>query len=169
MRVLRSVFAVVFFVLGVFVASANIHDVELIYLPAVGVLGMPAPLSVSVPLFLVVLSALVIGVLLGGLAAIMEQARLRLGLRRARKDAARALEERGKAEALLDNATAETAGLAAEIAELREELAAAGESETAKEPLSAFLDSAEGQVSGESESGSGDLSSDEGSKADRTS
>ena len=35
MRVLRSVFAVVFFVLGVFVASANIHDVELIYLPAV--------------------------------------------------------------------------------------------------------------------------------------
>ncbi len=142
MRVLRSILMVVFFIAGVFIAAANVHDVDLIYLPAVPLVGLTSSLSVHVPLFLIVLTSLVAGVLFGGLAAILEQARLRLGLRRARKDADRALQEEGKAVALLDNAKAEAAGLQAEIAELREELRAAGEVVTSQEPLSAFRDSA---------------------------
>ena len=82
----------------------------------------------------------VAGVLLGGLAAILEQTRMRMGLRRARKECDLAVDEREKATALLDNAAAEAAGLRSELAELREELRAAGETQLVEEPLTAFSD-----------------------------
>ena len=141
MRVLRSISIVLLCIAGVFIASANVHIVELFYLhPAAEIGSWPTERSVSVPLFLVVIVTLVAGVLLGGLAAILEQVRLRTGLRRARKERDRAVDEQGKAAALLDNASAEANGLRAEITELREELRAAGETDMAEEPLSAFLD-----------------------------
>ena len=79
-------------------------------------------------------------VLLGGLAAILEQTRMRMGLRRARKESDFAVDEREKATALLDNAAAEAAGLRSELAELREELRTAGETQLVEEPLTAFSD-----------------------------
>jgi uncharacterized integral membrane protein len=140
MRVLRSISIALLCIAGVFIASANVHTVELFYLPAADIGGWPTARSVSVPLFLVVIVTLVAGVLLGGLAAILEQLRLRTGLRRARKERDRAVDEQGKAAALLDNVSAEADGLRAEITELREELRAAGEIGMAEEPLTAFLD-----------------------------
>jgi hypothetical protein len=74
---------------------------------------------VELPLFLVVIGSLAAGVLLGGLGAVLEQVRLRTGLRRARKDRDRALSEQGKADALLEGARAEITGLQAEIDEMR--------------------------------------------------
>jgi len=143
MRVLRSIAIALLCIAGVFVASANVHLVELFYLPAANISGWPAERSVSVPLFLLVIVTLVAGVLLGGLAAVLQQVRLRTGLRRARKERDRAVAEQGKAAAMLDNAKAEADGLRAEIAELRDELRAAGEIEKADEPLSAFVDADE--------------------------
>ena len=140
MRILRSLTIALLFIGGVFVASANVHSVELFYLPATGIAGWPVVRSIHMPLFLVVIATLVGGVLLGGLAAVLDQVRSRTGLRRARKERDRAVAEEGKAAALLDNALAETEGLRAEVAELREQLRAAGESEAAEAPLTAFLD-----------------------------
>ena len=138
MRVLRSVGTVLLFIAGVFIASANTQLVTVVYLPAVPAFGLPSEFSIGIPLFLLILGALVAGVLLGGLAAILEQTRMRLGLRRARKDRDLAVDEREKATALLDNAAAEAAGLRSELAELREELRAAGETQLVEEPLTAF-------------------------------
>jgi len=140
MRVIRSVVMVMLFLVGVFVANANMHTVDVTYLPSAPALGLPVGATITVPLFLVVLVTLAVGVLLGGLVAILEQAQLRLGLRRARKERDRAVEEQAKATALLENANSDAAGLRAELAELRAELRAAGESVKADEPLSPFLD-----------------------------
>lgn len=146
MRVIRSILVVLLFLVGVFVANANMHSVDLTYLPSAPALGFTGGATISVPLFLVVLVTLAVGVLLGGLVAILEQAQLRLGLRRARKERDRAVEEEGKAVVLLETANEAAAGLRAEIAELREELRKAGEVEVAEEPLTAFLDSPPAQA-----------------------
>jgi uncharacterized integral membrane protein len=82
----RNLALFVVFVAAVYVASANVEPVEIVYLPATGVQGAWAARSVELPLFVVVLAALVLGAVIGGLTALYEQGRLRLALRRALRD-----------------------------------------------------------------------------------
>ena len=116
MKTLRTVLICLLFVAAVFVSSANVHLVELVYLPAIGIENTWAPRALHAPLFVVVLGALVLGALLGGAAALFEQARLRLALRHARKTT-------DKATAELDDARDARARDAAEAARLRQDLA----------------------------------------------
>ena len=116
MKTLRAVVVCLLFVAAVFVASANVHVVEIVYLPAIGIESTWAPRALHAPLFVIVLGALLVGALLGGAAALFEQTRLRLGLRQARKAAAKAAEDS-------EAARAEGMRAAEEIARLRRELA----------------------------------------------
>ena len=148
MRVLRAVFGVLLFVAAVFVASANVHNVELFYLPNIDVAGWPELRSVELPLFLIVLSFLTLGVILGGLAAILQQVALRAGMRRAGKLRDRALKDKAAAEALLDTAQDEANDARAELAEVKAELERARREASDAlidddEPLSAFVEAAE--------------------------
>lgn len=85
MKILRNVLLCVLFVVAVFVSSANVQLVEIVYLPATGLESGWQPRSIQLPLFVIVLGALGIGALLGGAAGLFEQGRLRLALRQARK------------------------------------------------------------------------------------
>ena len=85
MKVLRVIFAVVLFVAAVFVSTANMHDVA-IMLPRVPVEGWPLAGELHAPLFMVILTSLVVGVVITGLATLFEQIRLRTVARRARKE-----------------------------------------------------------------------------------
>jgi hypothetical protein len=138
MRIIRSILLALLFLVGVVVASANVHLVELVIFPDLGIEALPNKISIELPLFVIVITALGGGVLLGGLAAALEQIRLRHGLRRARKERDRALEEQGKADALLDAARGEADGLRAQISELSAELAEARGG--LDEPLSPFVE-----------------------------
>jgi len=93
MKTIRTLLLCLLFVAAVFISSANVHLVDLVYLPGIGVESTWSPRSVAVPLFVVVLGSLIVGALLGGAGALFEQARLRLGLRQARKAAAKATTE----------------------------------------------------------------------------
>ena len=93
MKTIRTLLLCLLFVAAVFISSANVHVVELVYLPGIGVESTWSPRSVAVPLFVVVLGSLIVGALLGGAGALFEQARLRLGLRQARKAADKATTE----------------------------------------------------------------------------
>jgi len=93
MRTIRTLLLCLLFVAAVFISSANVHVVDLVYLPGIGVESTWSPRSVAVPLFVVVLGSLIVGALLGGAGALFEQARLRLGLRQARKAADKATTE----------------------------------------------------------------------------
>jgi uncharacterized integral membrane protein len=115
MKTLRTLLICLLFVAAVFISSANVHVVELVYLPGIGVESTWSPRSISIPLFVVVLGALIVGALLGSAGALFEQARLRLGLRQARKSVEKA---EGDAEELRANA----ATAADEIAQLKREL-----------------------------------------------
>lgn len=128
MRILRIVLAALLFVACVFLATANMHGVMLV-LPDVPVAGWPQMREVQVPLFVVVLAALVIGVVITGLGTLFEQLRLRGAARRARKECRRAEAARDTAEQERDTlarecqtARAEVAHLQAEAADLRVEL-----------------------------------------------
>jgi len=138
MRILRSIVLALLFIAGVFVASANVQLVELVIVPDTGIASFPAKIAIELPLFLIVIVALGAGVLLGGLAAVLEQVRLRTGLRRARKERDHAVEEHGKADALLDGARAEAEGLRAQVTELSSELVVARGG--ADEPMSPFVE-----------------------------
>jgi uncharacterized integral membrane protein len=85
MRILRNVLLCVLFVAAVFVSSANVQLVEIVYLPATGLDSGWQPRAIQLPLFVIVLGALGIGALLGGAAGFFEQGRLRLALRHSRK------------------------------------------------------------------------------------
>ena len=93
MKTIRTLLLCLLFVAAVFISSANVHLVDLVYLPGIGVESTWSPRSVAVPLFVVVLGSLIVGALLGGVGALFEQARLRLGLRQARKAADKATTE----------------------------------------------------------------------------
>jgi len=93
MKVVRTILLGLLFIAGVFLASANVQPVELVLLPNLPIDGWPAKHSVAVPLFVLVLGALVVGVLVGGLGALLQHVKLRTGLRRARKENRRQGEE----------------------------------------------------------------------------
>jgi len=96
-RTLRTLGLCLLFVAAVFISSANVHVVELVYLPGIGIESTWEPRAVHVPLFVVVLASLIIGALLGGAGALFEQARLRLALRKARKVADKAASDADEA------------------------------------------------------------------------
>ncbi len=89
MRILRTVAIVVVFLFGVLMATANTARVRLVYVPELPFAASPLARSIDLPLYLLVLLVLAVGVLFGGLAAAIEQIRLRAGLRRSRKENAR--------------------------------------------------------------------------------
>jgi len=101
MRILRNVLLCVLFVAAVFIASANVQLVEIVYLPSTGLGSGWQPRSVQLPLFVIVLGALGLGALIGGAAGLFEQGRLRLALRQSRKAAHKALADAADAEARL--------------------------------------------------------------------
>ncbi|RMF24857.1 MAG: DUF1049 domain-containing protein [Deltaproteobacteria bacterium] len=114
MRVIRTVVIALLFIAAVFLASANVQEVSLVFLPDLPVAGWPATRSLELPLFVLVLGSLVLGVLIGGFGALFEQARLRRGLRRADKEKkrlaaelAQAAEERERYRQERDEARAE--------------------------------------------------------------
>lgn len=122
MKTLRTVFLCLLFVAAVFVSSANVHVVELVYLPAVGIESTWDPRSIHIPLFVVVLAALILGAVLGGATALYEQARLRLALRQARRAAEKATAETEAARATQTLAVADAAKLRQELADARASL-----------------------------------------------
>jgi putative membrane protein len=119
MGIVRNVVFAILFVAAVYVASANVQLVEIVYLPATGLTAGWEPRSIELPVFLVVLGALVLGALIGGIAALLEQGRLRLALRRATRAERRAVEEVGELEAKLEKEVAAARALREEVAELR--------------------------------------------------
>jgi uncharacterized integral membrane protein len=116
MKILRIMFAAVLFVVCVFIATANMHEVA-IFLPRAPVQGWPFAAELRAPLFVVILTTLVAGVVITGLATLFEQVRLRAATRRARK-------EREKAMAALEPTAAARDAALQEQAKLREELRA---------------------------------------------
>ena len=98
MKILRNVLLCVLFVAAVFISSANVQLVEIVYLPATGLESGWQPRSIQLPLFVIVLGALGIGALLGGAAGLFEQGRLRLALRQSRKAEHKAVAELAEAE-----------------------------------------------------------------------
>jgi hypothetical protein len=121
-KTLRTIFFCLLFVAAVFVSSANVHVVDVVYLPAVGIESTWDPRSIRVPLFVVVLAALILGAILGGATALYEQARLRLALRQARRGADKAASEKEDAQALQARAVAEAVRLRQELADARARL-----------------------------------------------
>jgi len=126
-KIFRVMLAAILFAACVFLATANMHDVELFF-PELPVAGWPQLRQAHAPLFVVVLGALVAGVVITGLATLFEQLRLRAGARRARKEHARAgaareaaERERETAERERDVARAELLQVRAEAADLRRE------------------------------------------------
>jgi len=90
---LKMVFFTMLFIVCVFVASANVHTVQLVYLPHLDIEGWPERGVVEMPMFVFVLGSLVVGLLLGATGAVVEQARLRVGLRRDHRELERTQQE----------------------------------------------------------------------------
>jgi uncharacterized integral membrane protein len=98
-KILRNVLLCVLFVVAVFISSANVQLVEIVYLPATGLESGWQPRAIQLPLFVIVLGALGVGALLGGAAGLFEQGRLRLALRQSRKTEHKAVADLAAAEA----------------------------------------------------------------------
>jgi hypothetical protein len=121
-KTLRTGFICLRVVAAGFVSSAHGHVVELVYLPAVGIESTWDPRSIQIPLFVVVLAALIFGAVLGGATALYEQARLRLALRQARRAAEKASSETEEARAAQSRAVADAAKLRTELAQAQASL-----------------------------------------------
>jgi hypothetical protein len=121
MRILKTVILCLAFVVAVFLCSANVHVVDLHYIPDIGVPQLGEPRSLGLPLFLLVLGSVALGLLLGGGGALFEQTRLRLELRQAKKAADRCREQALTADSELGVEREEVARLKAEVASLRRE------------------------------------------------
>jgi biopolymer transport protein ExbB/TolQ len=105
---------VVLFVAAVFVSTANMHDVAIL-LPRVPVQGWPLAGEFHAPLFMVILTSLVIGVVITGLVTLFEQIRLRTVARRARKERERAMAALAPTESARDIALQEQTKLREEL------------------------------------------------------
>ena len=98
MRLLRIILFSAIFLIAVILASANIHTVNFVYLPDLPlVAGEAGQRSMELPLFLLVLGALMAGILTGAAGALFEQIRLRSALRRVRKERKQLAAELAKA------------------------------------------------------------------------
>lgn len=113
MRIVRTIFVALLFLLAVAFATANSTPVE-ISLPNAPFDLWPAYPPVEVPLFAVMLAGLVGGILIGGFGSLFEQVRLRAAARRAKK-----LQDR--AESAQQSAEEECERLREELQRLRAE------------------------------------------------
>ncbi len=121
MRVIRTAVLSLLFIAGVFLASANVHDVSLVFLPNIPIAGWPEFRSVELPLFILVLGFLVLGVILGGFGALFEHVRLRRALRRASKEKDKLAGELGAARAEVEQAESQQSRLREELEQARAE------------------------------------------------
>lgn len=119
MGIVRNVVLCLFFVAAVYVASANVQPVEIVYLPAFGGDSPWNARSVEIPLFVVILGALVVGALIGGITGLLEQGRLRLALRRAVRAEHKAREQLAETESSLGKEQASSHALRAELSAVR--------------------------------------------------
>ncbi|NQY90845.1 MAG: LapA family protein [Deltaproteobacteria bacterium] len=81
MKILRTVFYSVLFLAAVMIATSNSEVVQVVYLPALPFLPRPDGAAVGMPLFAVILGSILIGVLVGGLGALLENTRARVRVR----------------------------------------------------------------------------------------
>ena len=137
MKIIKTIIAAILFVACVFLATANMHEVDLVY-PDVPLAGWPEYGPWRVPLFVVILVTLVVGILVGGLGTLFEQIRLRTAARRARKEKDRAVatceaaeQERGRVlgeiartKTELESVRSQRDGAVADLERLRHESAA---------------------------------------------
>ena len=124
MRILKIIAGAFLFVACVFVATANMHSVSLVF-PDVPIRGWPQVGPIEAPLFVVLLTALFLGVLITGLSTLLEQVRLRTIARRARKERDRAERMREEAERARDVAERERETFRTELEQVRAEAAEA--------------------------------------------
>jgi uncharacterized integral membrane protein len=136
MRILKTVILCLAFVAAVFLCSANVHSVQLHYIPDFGITQLGAPQTLEAPLFLVVLASVALGLVFGGGAAIFEQTRVKLELRQAKKAEAKFREQAVTGASELGVEREEVARLNAEVLRLnreRDELAAASDQRESNE------------------------------------
>jgi uncharacterized integral membrane protein len=124
MKLLSRIILLVLFVVGIFIATHNMQVVEFTYIPGGQYSPLPQGATVELPLFLLVLGALLVGAFLAGFTTAFEHARLRAGLRRQTRIADRAKDEAGIA-------TAEVEDLRRELEAARTRAEQAGEREQA--------------------------------------
>jgi uncharacterized integral membrane protein len=136
MRILKTVILCLAFVAAVFLCSANVHSVQLHYIPDFGITQLGAPQSLDAPLFLVVLASVALGLVFGGGAALFEQTRVKLELRQAKKAEAKFREQAVTGVSELGVEREEVARLNAAISSLhreRDELVAAADQRASSE------------------------------------
>jgi uncharacterized integral membrane protein len=121
MRILKTVILCLAFVVAVFLCSANVHSVQLHYIPDIGLPQLGEPQSLNLPLFLLVLGSVALGLVLGGGGALFEQTRLRLELRQAKKAADRYHDQALSSDSELGVEREEVARLKAQPTTLRRE------------------------------------------------
>ena len=133
MKIIRTLFLIVLFVLGVLVATQNTQAVRFAYLPDASWSPIPGGAAIELPLFLLVLGCVVLGAALAGVGTFVEQVRLRTAARRQTKLATKMTKERDAAVSDLDRAKEqlEDARAAAQQAERRAEQVCAEAAEQA--------------------------------------
>ncbi len=124
MRVVRTVVIALLFIAAVFLASANMQTASLVLLPEVPGTGWPQIQSPDLPLFIWILGSLALGVVVGAFGALVEQARLRRGLRRSEKEKAKLSAELGQVQEELDRCRRECDDVRGQLEQLRAEQAA---------------------------------------------
>lgn len=103
MKLISRIFLLTLCVVGIFIATENIQVVEFTYVPGGAYSPLPQGAKVEMPLFLLVLAALLAGAFLAAFSTAVEHARLRAGLRRQTRIADKSREEAQSATGQLDD------------------------------------------------------------------
>jgi len=118
-KILRGVLLLFLFVFGVWVGIENQADVQFAYLPAIPLVGLGAASTITMPVFLLVLLAVLIGGVCTGGLALFQQSSLKFQLRRAIKDRDRIAGDEAAVREKLELVTAQLDQARREAAELR--------------------------------------------------
>ncbi|TFH31974.1 MAG: hypothetical protein E4H00_02415 [Myxococcales bacterium] len=135
MGIIRNIIVAILFVAAVYIASANVQLIEIVYLPTSGVSSGWDARSIELPVFVVVLGGLVLVAVFGGAAGLFEQGRLRLALRKATKAERRANDEIASLEKQLTKQQSESSELQSELDAVRSASAAPPAEKTEAEGL----------------------------------
>ncbi len=128
MRVVRTVVVALLFIAAVFLASANMQTASLVLLPEIPGTGWPQIQSPDLPLFIWILGSLALGVVIGAFGALVEQTRLRRGLRRSEKEKEKLSAELGQVQEELDRCRRERDEARNQLEQIRaEQVAGAAE------------------------------------------
>lgn len=115
MKILRNLLYIFAVVGGIVLASANMTEVDFVYLPGLEFLAGPSVAQVRVPLALLLLGFLLVGAFVAGTGTFVEHVRLRFLSRRNEKVARGLRAELEKARAELDQARTELAARDADL------------------------------------------------------